>query len=98
MEQVIEYETEISTEFMSLRVVPQCTNTAYNEFIRHANATQDFEYEIGSGPLSLAYPPETFSNTWYSGCGKISAKLIDYDRTLATLKTDEIVIESSDET
>ena len=69
----------------------------YNQFIQHANATSNIYYVVGSGPLSIAYPPETFSNTWYSGCGNITAYLVEYDKALAKLKTDEIVIDTSDQ-
>ena len=52
---------------------------------------------VGSGPLSIPYPPETFSNSWDYGCGNITAVLVEYDRYVAKLKSDEIVISTDDE-
>ena len=97
MHQVESKHTPISDDYISLRVIPQCTNTFYNEFIQHANATSTITYVVGSGPLSISYPPETFVNTWSTGCGNITASLIDYDASLARLYSDEIVVETSDE-
>lgn len=97
MNQVESKHTPISDDYISLRVIPQCTNTFYNEFIQHANATSTITYVVGSGPLSIPYPPETFTNTWSTGCGNITASLIDYDASLARLYSDEIVVETSDE-
>ena len=63
----------------------------------HANATSDIDYEVGNGPLHIPYPPSTFSNTWSSGCGNITARLVEYNQTLATLYDDEIVVDIADE-
>ena len=68
----------------------------YNNFVLVAEEPTVLEYLIGSGPMSIPYPPEdSFKATWLA-CGNVTASLIDYNESLATLYDTEIVIQTDD--
>ena len=90
-----EYYRTTPEGFMSLRVIPNCIESIDNNIVQHVDAITEITYVVGTGTLSIPYPPETYYNTWNWACGDITTTLIDYDRTLVTLYDTRIEIEAS---
>ena len=92
-EKLEETLSPISEEFMTLRVIPDCSNQFYNNFEINQNAVFEIEYVVGSGQKNITHPlTATFQNTWDYGCGDIQAKLVQYDKTLVSISKDESMI------